>query len=262
MKSLTLLTLHGMGKHRPDYAVPLTTALQARLGTAWGRVHVAEVHYAPLLQGPQQDLWEASVRAAPLKSRGLRRFVLHSLGDPVSLEHAHNRSTVYEATQRLIQDQLRGALAAVGGDPQHPVVVVAQSLGCQVLSNYIWDAQHRKGIFADAPADPSPQERFLALGSLRTIVTTGCNIPLFVSGIADRRCFDRPEGLRWVNCFDLGDVLGWPMAPLGESYGWIEDKVIRSGNSRLLRMVRSHTAYWKDGDLHDEVAGAIRGLLA
>ena len=133
----------------------------------------------------------------------------------------------------------------VGG----PVVIVASSLGCQVISNYIWDAQRKKrkgeppkfGIWRQGAVEEEcgPQDDFRRLKSLRALFTTGCNIPLFVSGHSEIEAILPPnpnKPFEWKNYYDEDDVLGWPLRPLSDSYcrlvaGWLWPRYAASAGS-------------------------------
>ena len=142
-----------------------------------------------------------------------------------------------------------------------PLAIVAQSLGCQVMSNYIWDAQQPRayaGIWSaplddGVPAD-SPRDRFRRMRSLQLLMTTGCNIPVFVAGHSTIEPIDRRKlaaGFRWINQFDPDDVLGWPLAQLSAPYAaLVEDHAVNASGDTLLGRVKSltpysHTQYWR-----------------
>ena len=143
MRKVALITLHGMGKIKPSYFAELEVGLKDRLGDAWSAVSFQNVQYAPILQAPEDALWDAMM-ACPdnaLDGVKLRQFLLYGFGDAGSLEHSlKSDKRAYLATQAEIFAALSRALA--DGGPAVPVVIIAQSLGCQVISNYAWDAQH------------------------------------------------------------------------------------------------------------------------
>jgi hypothetical protein len=69
----------------------------------------------------------------------LRRFLLFGFGDAAGLENRKEiDGSVYELAQAAIARQLLGVARH---DPSTRVVFLAQSLGGQVLSSYIHDAQ-------------------------------------------------------------------------------------------------------------------------
>lgn len=265
MKEVALITLHGMGKIKPSYYSELEEMLKRRLGIKWTEVSFQNVQYAPILQEPEDALW-ASMVATPeneLDGTKLRQFFLFGFGDAGSLEHsAQTDKKQYIAVQREIQRALDHALLDFEGDATKPVIIIAQSLGCQVISNYLWDAQHGSNIFAESPPDGSAQSNFRTLKSLTNLITTGCNIPLFIAGLADRRCFERPnDSFVWDNFYDPDDVLGWPLKQLGSTYNIVRDHPINSGGPLSSWNISSHGEYWSDDDVVSPLADIIKSKI-
>lgn len=265
MKEIALITLHGMGKFKPNYFAELEDGLKSALGGNWTRISFQNVQYAPILQGPQDKLWNdmVSAPANDLDATKLRQFFLFGFGDAGSLEYsAHNDRLNYIAVQREIQSALKKAYIDFGQDKSKPVVIIAQSLGCQVISNYLWDAEYGKYIFENV-ADIDPDELdFLKLKSLRNLVTTGCNIPLFISGISDRKCFSKPNAsFKWDNYYDPDDVLGWPLRQLGPTFKIVADHDINAGGMFTSWNPASHEAYWADKDVIRPLANKLLNLL-
>ena len=112
--------------------------------------------------------------------------------------------------------------------PEVPLVVIAHSLGCHMISNYIWDVRDSK----DAKAPPNPFEGFQTLAG---IVMFGCNIPLFTLAYVNLQPIQFPtknlkayfpkttpakdidEAAKWLNLYDPDDVLGYPLRPLSDA---------------------------------------------
>ncbi|MBI5791976.1 MAG: hypothetical protein HZA63_10915 [Rhodocyclales bacterium] len=261
MADVALITIHGMGRIKPDYFRQLEDGLVDILGRRqWDRVAFRNVQYAPVLQGPQDELWEAMLaeRANQLDARKTREFFLFGFGDGGSLEYSAQKDPRrYIAVQKKIQEELLSAFAAMGHVADKPVVIIAQSLGCQVISNYLWDAQHGRHIFAGSGS--GPRADFLKLKSLRNLITTGCNIPLFVGGLGDRVCFAPPHlEFTWDNYYDKDDVLGWPLRQLGSTYEIVNDHSINAGGVFSSWNLASHARYWSDKDV---IASVARRLL-
>ena len=273
-----LLTLHGMGGEKRGYADDLLRDLADALDDAWARVAVESVHYQAAIQGRQEDIFAAM---APLVDwHALRRFFLYGFSDAVTLEHrADEPGSPYHAAQRRVRrslDRLFDALEPAPGGALRPLVVVAHSLGCQVLSNYLWDAQKpgpaSRGVFAvDDPGVPrgSPRDRFRRLESLRLLVTTGCNIPLFVAGRSRIVPFARPiPGFEWVILYDEDDVLGWPLRPLyDERADLVTDVRVNAGGGLLGTLTSawnpfSHGNYWTDREVQRPLVDALREAVA
>ncbi len=266
MKDVGLVTLHGMGDVDTRYYADLEEGLRERLGADWARVSFQNVQYAHVLQRPQNQLWQdmRSDEENDLDYLKLRKFFLFGFGDAGSLQYsAHNDQRKYIRVQQQIQSALRKVLLDFGGDGRKPLVIIAHSLGCQVISNYLWDAGRGRYIFSNTDGMDQNELRFLKLASLRNLVTTGCNIPLFISGISPRKTFRKPNpNFRWDNYYDPDDVLGWPLRQLGSAFSYINDHDINVGGFMTNWNPFSHSYYWSDSDVHKAVARILRGLLA
>lgn len=272
-KELAVVVVHGMGDTHRKYDRDLRSRLRERLGAAgWARISWHAAYYQDVLQANQERLMKDTVRQADVDWLKLRRFALYGFSDAAAMgSRPHTIGSVYQQVQKRILDALETALASLG-DPKKPVVLIAHSLGCQVASNYIWDAQQRSveaGVFrADLP-DPigkqTAEDRFVRLKTLRTFITTGCNIPIFIAGLPKGKIEPilvnaRGWHLRWHNYYDPDDVLGWPLHPLNRKYkaAVAVDKAVNVGNLLNSWTPLSHSAYWSDGDVLDPVEQALR----
>ncbi|NRF31101.1 hypothetical protein [Vibrio coralliilyticus] len=266
MKEVALITLHGMGKVKPDYYDELEKELKKELGSEWTKVSFQNVQYAPILQQPEDELWQAmmSEPSNDLDATRLRQFFLYGFGDAGSLEHSsHRRKDKYLAVQKEIFKTLEHAYLDIGGNQNRPVIIIAQSLGCQVISNYLWDAEHGLNIFENY-VDDENKKLFMKLKTCENLITTGCNIPLFNAGLQERKCFPRPHpSFRWDNYYDPDDVLGWPLRQLDDSYNLIvRDHPINAGGLIASWNPFSHGQYWGDKDVIKPLASIIRSKLS
>ena len=276
---LALLTIHGMGETRRDYAEGLKSALEKRLGQAWPKIHHENIYYQDLLGEPEEsylermhrhynaDVWKGTIWS------GLRRFILSASSPGVALDRqAHLPDSPYEHVQeRILQALLRTWDAF--GQQARPVLVVAQSVGGHILSNYIFDAQQemaRCGLWRQRPEAITSEDlsKFCRFASLQALFTTGCNIPMFVSSLPKPTPFQQPNpSFIWFNYFDIDDPVGWPLRPLAPAYEeLVEDREINAKGTTLEDLVlsatpMSHTLYWKTPEFLDEVEKSLVGLL-
>ena len=265
MKKVALITIHGMGKIKPNYYKDIEHAMKHRLGEQWEQVAFRPVQYQFVLQGPQEELWQ-QILAEPandLDLKRLRQFLLYSFGDAGSLEYsAKTDGLKYCDIQREIRNTIDLVYDDFAGDTTRPVVVAANSLGCQVISNYLWDAQHCCHLFAEEDNSPSNKKEFRQLCSMSNLITTGCNMPLFSAGLAERRCFAKPNAeFIWDNYYDPDDILGWPLRQLGPTYNIVNDHAINAGGMFTSWNPMSHTAYWADSDVMDPLAEILKSKL-
>jgi hypothetical protein len=260
MKEVALITLHGMGEVNPFYYSKLEKMLKSRLDDRWTKVSFQNVQYASILQESEDALWNSMI-AAPknkIKWRNIRKFFLFGFGDAGSLEHsALTDKKQYIAVQQEIQKAIDRALLDFDGDITKPIVIIAHSLGCQVISNYIWDTQKKSS------PDDSEQSKFRALRTLTNLVTIGCNIPLFVAGLTNRKCFAKPnDSFLWDNFYDPDDVLGWPLRQLDITYDIVCDHPINSGGILSSWNPASHIDYWSDADIVYPLADILKSKMS
>jgi hypothetical protein len=281
MPQVALLTVHGMGATPPDYAATLFRGLRANPGVLPPDVDFRSVFYQDILKPNEEAVWTRAITHAPLHYAELRRFLLFGFGDAAGLENRKEiDGSAYEMAQAAIATQLLDAFAWA---PDTALVFLAHSLGGQVLSSYLYDAQKAgagapvgAGIWKDIDAWSlralrrrldDAELRFLSGASCSALVTTGCNIPIFV---ASHRQMDikpiaplRPD-FTWVNLYDLNDPLGWPLQPLSPGYAaLVDDRVVNAGGGVLDWLLKSwnpwsHTAYWDAPAVLDVLAGLLR----
>jgi hypothetical protein len=285
MPSAALLTVHGMGETPRDYAEQLFEAVAARLGPLAGQVDFRSIYYQDILKPNQETVWARVSDATRLHYADLRRFLLFGFGDAAGLENRKEiDGSVYELAQAAIARQLLGIARQ---DPATRVVFLAQSLGGQVLSSYIYDAQKAlaggqvlAGVWKDVDAWAmralgarlsDSDRRFMAGGSCAAFVTTGCNIPIFCA--AHKQMDIKPiapptPGFEWINLYDPDDALGWPLQPLSPGYAeLVDDRPINAGQGVVTWILKSwnplsHSAYWGDAQVLDTLTQRLRLEIA
>jgi hypothetical protein len=279
MARVALVTLHGMGVTARDYADELLESLGNRMKGAFKDVLVQSVYYQNILQDNEERVWGRVEQKGKVHYDDLRRFLLFGFGDAAGLENRKEfDNSVYEQAQMQIANALLKVHAA---DPLLPVVFISQSLGCHVLSNYLYDAQKfARGGVVDAgiwkASNPfinalsTGQRNFLKGDTAMAWVSTGCNIPIFVAAHAqgDIVPIDKPTGqFRWLNIYDPDDALGWPLQPLSDKYdALVEDRAINAGQGIIGTFIKSwnplaHTEYWTDDDVVKPLASILSKLI-
>ncbi|MET0855880.1 MAG: hypothetical protein ABWY27_03950 [Telluria sp.] len=286
MADVALITVHGMGETPPDYADDLARRLRARIGAAFERhVDVRSVYYQQILKPNEQEVWRRITGNSKVRYDQLRKFLLFGFGDAAGLENRKEDSgSVYELAQIEIAKTLLDAYVVSG--PDTPVVLLSHSLGCQVLSSYIYDAQKARsgvpvaaGVWKDIDhwsrtlqgrALTESEKSFLACGTALGWITTGCNIPIFVAAHKEMTIIPiappRPS-FKWINIYDPDDALGWPLQPLSEGYRLlVEDRAINAGKGVINWIVKSwnpmsHSSYWQDEDVIAPLASMLTQLM-
>jgi hypothetical protein len=289
MPEVALITVHGMGQTPRDYASQLFDRVRQRLDGLRSGLDCRAVYYQDLLQDNENAIWEATRREGKVHYEDLRKFLLYGFGDAAGLENRkEDDGSVYEQAQRRIALQLLEAYEAGRNRPQPmPVMFLSHSLGCQVLSSYIYDAQRaigklpggmpKAGIWKDIDAwsrEESGLNRALLPGEKAYLagegcmawITTGCNIPIFVAahdGMRIKPIAPPTPHFRWLNIYDPDDALGWPLRPLKGGYETlVEDRAINAGQGMINWLLKSWnpmslTLYWDE----DEVLGPLATML-
>lgn len=245
MKKLILLVIPGIGTKEKGFSKSLESDLRAFTNQEVSR-HLEIIETRPFsvtdVDKNQKDLLDRLSVANKLGGiLSMRQFVIEAFGDGVTFERdAQSPNSNYKRIHHYIKNEIEKVNESK--EEGDVFVILAASMGAHILSTYIWDADHKKGIFENET--PTDQQR---LKNLDYLVTIGCNIPLFVSGLAEDQIIaidKRNENFKWDNYYDRDDVLGWPLKQLSPSYGeLVTDYEINSG-----LYIGSHTRYWDDND--------------
>ena len=265
-KQISIITVHGMGDTNPNYYKELESKLRKYVGKQlWDdKVHLEDIYYQDLMQGAQEDYWNEIDDLYSLKWDFLRKFMLYSFSDAASIEHSlRNDMELYLNIHKKIADAFDNSLAALENSSK-PVIVMAHSLGCEQMSNYIWDAMANTRFFSSTETGTEEQKEFRRLSTCRMFVTTGCNIPIFRTGLKEPKLFKRPnENFKWENYFDDHDVLAYPVRNMSDSFNtdWVSDYNVKVGGVLTAWNPVSHGQYWTDKDVLKPVAKEISKLL-
>ena len=233
-KDFAIITIHGMGDTKTDYYKAFETKLRKKVGKdTWdSRVHFEYIYYQGLLQDQQEKYWKVSDAEHGLRWNSLHKFMLYGFSDAASIEHSLRKDSVlYIDVHRKIATAFDNAYGALGNQAK-PVFVVAQSLGAQEVSNYLWDAKKNLRFFSDQGPGDEDMRKFRRLSTCKQFITTGCNIPLFKAGLPYPMNFDRPNtDFTWHNYFDADDVLGYPIKKMAPSFDveWVKDHKVSVG---------------------------------
>lgn len=273
-RSIALITIHGMGDTKKNYYMDFYKEVKKYLGkTVWDRVIFKHIYYQDILQGNQEAIFNRM--RDQIDWMKLRKFLLYGFSDAGSLENRKDSvNSPYFLTQKVILETM-DEIFEEAEQQEIPVVILAQSLGCQVISNYIWDANPEReaayGIWSvrldDGVGKGSKKDSFRRMQSLQRLYTTGCNIPIFVSGHKNIEAISSPsDSFRWYNFFDEDDVLGWPLKPLSPSYDHlVEDISINAGGGLFGTVVKSwnplsHGQYWTDNEVLNHISSSIKDI--
>ena len=153
-KEIGILTIHGIGKQKEEFDQDLRENLYERLDNEVGTaLKFRRIFWQQDVQGNQYDTWERMKREE-MDGHSPRKFFLFSFGDVgVYQFRASEGESAYQKIHNRIRGEIDGLRADLG-NVDRPVVIFGHSLGCQIISDYIWDGQRRKGIPETKDNDP------------------------------------------------------------------------------------------------------------
>lgn len=283
---LGVLLIHGMGDQSADFADGMIGELTKRVRRAGGddrHICFQKIWWAPILAQKEADLIRRM--SDSLDWMSLRRFVIRSLADAIAYQASYRRISahqisVYKQVHQEIGRSVRSLRKRLRSGkpkeaPEAPLVIIGHSLGCHMISNYIWDVRHKS-------ASSKPKNAFDRMETISAVITMGCNIPLFALAFERlepiefptpgiRNVFPAetdPEELRqvtqWWNFYDPDDVLGYPLRSLDPLYAQAVDRDIAVNVGGLFTSWNpaSHMAYWTDNDVTVPVAELLSQTLA
>jgi hypothetical protein len=180
-----------------------------------------------------------------------RKFVLEAFGDAVTFERDRNtENSPYKRMHRYLKKQFE----SIQLEKNDKLVIVAESMGVQLLYTYICDADLQAGIFEKEKSNDTNNLR-----NLSYLATCGCNLPLFFSGFPESEIIafeKRNSQFIWENFYDKNDVLGWPLNQLSSSFNsLVNDYEINTG-----MYIGSHVKYWGDNSFTKHFFNTILSL--
>lgn len=258
MTDLILITIHGMGNTPKEYSDKFFSYFKKNNNNK--TIEHVSLFYQDIIQDNQKRVWKESELKFARSSKSMRKWILDYLSDATTLEVNKDKiDSAYQQTHKKIYDTLVSLEQKIQGIGNIPVVLVAHSLGCQVISNYIYDAQKGKNFFAN-----NNNSDFAKLESLRLLLTAGCNIPLFISGLEEKDITPikktNNSNFKWVNYYDEDDILAWLLKPLNKEYNDLvkADIQINVGNWFQSWNPSCHGEYLDDTNFQETVFDLLK----
>ena len=249
-QDVVVVFIHGINTTSQDYYVPLRDSILRELPSQIrGNVVFRAVFWADIVRGRQQEYLNYAKLSAGFKANKFHKMVIEGLGDAAAYQKTEKRTnSAYYEIQARIRKTIRDA--ALPDYDTRPVVFIAHSLGCHIISSYAWDL-HK---FKDPHAALSPnldegtarfinslesKTAFERLDTFAGFVTMGCNMPLFTFTFGPQYVYPmtrahRPDAqpafpgpsldpdtlahVRWRNYYSANDPLGYPLKPLNDAY--------------------------------------------
>ena len=220
--------------------------------------------YEPLQT--QQELLLERMNANPefkLKSKSIRKLLLANIADLINYGGKPNLpDQAYEKTHMLVYNSILNLESQL--EENAPLIILASSMGTEIMNNYIWDRQH------SGKSDQFSLTSFQRFETLVGLFTFGNNIPIFSSSstIDDLTpiVFPMPKALPkwrdmavWENYFDKNDPLGYPIKFINEDYALANVRDIQIGVGNILSFwnLLSHFGYWTSRKLQKRISEFI-----
>lgn len=224
--------------------------------------------YAPL-QNQQENLLQRMLNndSLNLKSKMLRKFLITNISDLINYGGKPNLpDQAYEKTHMMVYNSILKLQSKVVESA--PLIIIASSMGTEIINNYIWDRQHSSD---NDDFGNTPFERFDTLVGLFTF---GNNIPIFSSSsnIDALKPIQFPSNnimpslkihAIWENYYDKNDPLGYPIKFINENYknANVKDYQIGVGNILSFWNILSHFGYWTSRKLQRRISNFIIKLM-
>jgi hypothetical protein len=250
VQPVAIVFVHGIHTFAPGYHAKMQAAIETCLPKRLREyVTFRSVFWAARVRERQKEYLDAVRSKNLFKVTPYRSLVVQGLGDAAAYQKTKSfrNSCYYE-----IQSDVRSVLEGLDEEnlPNRPLVFVGHSLGCHIVSSFIWDVNTIKNWdearvakegeeireFADYLKNGSP---FRRLDTLAGLVMMGSNMPLFTFTFGPSRILpittsrnpnetpafpgkDLNASLatraRWLNYYSRNDLLGYPLKPLNEAY--------------------------------------------
>ncbi len=266
---LGVLVIHGVGSQKKSFARPMIEEFERRI-SSHREIRWQPIWWAPILSKREKTLCDDLLLGIDenIIDRKLREFVVNFLGDATAYQPVrHKSNTTYDKIHVRVHHSIVELKKKLGNEDK-PVIVIAHSLGSVIISNYIWDRQKKQHL------DPYGATPFERLETLAGIITFGSPIPIFTLAYKKKDVKSikfPPDALpsnlksnaKWLNFFDVDDVLGWPLKHLSKSYKFrvSKDNKINVGGIFTSWNPLCHFKYWTDDDFTKPVAQYISDIL-
>lgn len=241
---LGVLIIHGIGSQDATFADKMILKLRKELVDP-DAVKIRTIHWAPLVEKQSQALWKR-LCTRKLGWKMARKFFINTLGDATAYNNA-----VYVKVHDYIEESMLRLQRDLEFDESIPVLVIAHSLGCAMISDYIWDRQHHKN---------PDHDRYVS--NVQAMVTFGCNIPVFALSCDPIEAIHFPY--TWINLYDKDDILGYPLKPLSKSYDRAvsKDVQVNVGSVWAFWNPLSHNYYWTDRSVLKRISSLMNRLAS
>jgi len=272
MEKLGILVIRGSGGtgfERQKKFINKLNHLLSRKGIQTNQIVYEYIDWYEPLQ-TQQELLLERMNANPeytLKSKSIRKLLLANIADLINYGGKPNLpDQAYEKTHMLVYNSILNLESQLNKNA--PLIILASSMGTEIINNYIWDRQH------SGKSDQFSLTTFQRFETLVGLFTFGNNIPIFSSSstIDDLTPieFPMPKAIPkwrdmaiWENYFDKNDPLGYPIKFINEDYALANVRDIQIGIGNILSSwnLLSHFGYWTSRKLQKRISDFIADVF-
>lgn len=272
MTKLGILVIRGSGKtgfNRQQRFIDKVNKRLTKTGIYTHQLVYEFIDWYEPMQSQQVLLMERMLenKVLKLRSKVLRRLLITNIADLINYGGKPNiTNQIYERTQSLVHKSIINLQTQLNKNA--PLIILASSMGTEILNNYIWDRQHA------GQNDPEGTTAFERFETLVGLFTFGNNIPIFSSStkIEDLRPIRFPaqnilpelKNLAiWENYYDKNDPLGYPIKFINEYYANANVKDIQIGVGNLLSFwnILSHFGYWTSRKLQKRISDFMMKVI-
>lgn len=280
-QSVAVAIVHGIGRQEGDFAAGMIRRLQERVARRLGgdppgapRLFFEPVHWAPVLQEKEDELWRRLRQGGKLGWKRLRGFMVDFAADAVAYQPIPRERDAYDEVHAVFAEGLRQLAEQAG--PRAPLCVVSHSLGTVIASNFFYDLQAHsadKPLIAHKVLERMGSAALTRGETLALFYTLGSPLALWSLRFEQ---FGKPIRVpspnlpdhhphaagEWVNFYDPADVIGYPLKGLNEHYRAAvnSDRAVRVGGLIGFHNPLSHMGYFEDGDVLGPIADGLANL--
>jgi hypothetical protein len=274
-KELGLLMIRGSGQTGFKRQELFINRLKQKLEKAGFETEVLAYEvvdwYGPIQEQQELILERMKKARIRIRSKRFRRLIISNIGDLINYGGKPGFPYYgYEETHKLVHKtilKLKNQL-----NEQAPLLIIAASMGTEIINDYIRD---RQTAASEGKDDPLGKSAFERLETLTGLFTLGNNLPIFAASqhIDEIHPIDFPPPKLspelqkiavWENYYDKNDAMGYPIKPLNRyfrEHASLMDIQINTGGPLLSWNFFSHFGYWRSRKLVRRLAAHIGKLL-
>ncbi len=274
-QKIAVAIIHGVGAQDARFAEPMVEEIAERFANQLPKtvenpkseLVIVPVHWAPVLQTAQTQLWRKVNQNANLNWMRLRRFMIEFVADAVAYQPSPREKTNYDA----IHARLAKAFNTLAFDagPKAPLCVIAHSLGTVIASNYFYDlsASRSRKLLSNAVINEMGQSALEKGETLTWFHTLGSPLAMWSLrydnfgkpiSVPSTKLVKHHPALKggWINYYDNDDVIAYPLRSINDAHKKAikEDREINVGGILSSWNPMSHNQYWTDNDVTKPIA--------